>query len=152
MKLNRTTRLYLLALAAMLTACGQPAEEFHQGYVEGEWLYLSAPLAGYLDVLNVTRGARLNKGDKVFSLSSNHELHGLQEAEARALAAAERTRNLTNPRRPQEIAALEAQVRAAEAALQLSTTQLKQQEALAARSPNTAMLGVGLKTFRKTLD
>ncbi len=127
-------RLLWLTALLLLTSCHKPAGQFYQGYVEGEWVYLSAPLAGYLEKLNVARGEHPAKGATAFTLSADQEVHGLQEAQARANAAVERTRNLTNPRRPQEIAALEAQLQAAEAALKLSTSQVKQNEALAAQS------------------
>lgn len=127
-------RTLTLVTLLLLTACKPATTPFYQGYIEGEWLYLSAPLAGYLEKLNIARGAHPAKGTLAFTLSADQEQHGLQEAEARAQAAVERERNLTNPRRPQEIAALESQLQAAQAALQLSTSQVKQNEILAAKS------------------
>lgn len=124
----------LILFLSLLTACNKPADQFYQGYVEGEWVYLSAPLAGYLAKLDVARGEHAAQGTIAFTLSADQEIHGLREAEAKAAAAVERARNLSNPRRPQEIAALEAQLQSAEAALQLSTSQVKQHEALAARN------------------
>ena len=47
----RSVRLLAaLALAALLAGCGKAPElnSSFQGYVEGEYLYLSAPQAGYL--------------------------------------------------------------------------------------------------------
>lgn len=99
----------LLLLLLLLTACGKSPEPFFQGYVEGEWLYLSAPQGGYLEALNVARGDRPVKGSKAFTLSNDQN----------AAQSDSRT------------AALEAQLRAAESALKFATAQLKRQEELA---------------------
>jgi HlyD family secretion protein len=115
----------------LLAACSRPDPPVYQGYAEGEYLYLAAPIGGYLGTLDTVRGSRVKTGTPLFSLASEPEQHALEEATASEHAASERARNLSEPRRPSEVAALEAQLRAAEAALQLSTTQLRQQEALA---------------------
>lgn len=100
--------LFTLALS-LLSACNKPADIYYQGYVEGEWLYLSAPLGGYLEVLSVARGDHVTKGGSAFTLSG----------EQSATQDSSRT------------AALEAQLHAAESALSLATSQLKRQEELA---------------------
>lgn len=117
----------------LLAACSQEGSDPFQGYVEGEYLYLAAPSGGYLATLDAARGTRVKAGAAVFSLATDPDLQGLQEAEARADSAKAKLRNLNDPRRPTEIAALEAQVQAAEAVLRLSETQRVQQEALAAK-------------------
>lgn len=105
--------LLLLTLSLhLLTACNKPTEQSYQGYVEGEWLYLSAPLAGYLETLNVARGDRPAKGSKAFILSSDQ-------------------RFAQTPSHTNAPSALEAQLLAAKSALKLSTAQLKRQEELA---------------------
>lgn len=128
------SRLLAIAmLAALLAGCGEQQEGSYQGYVEGEYLYLAAPLAGYLDTLQVVRGSRVTQGTTVFAVAADPEQQGLREAEARELAAREKVRNLSEPHRRTEVAALEAQLRAAEAALRLSAKQQQQQQALAAQ-------------------
>jgi len=125
----------LLAALAVLTAgCSNAPDTSFAGYIEGEVLYLAAPLAGYLDTLPVMRGSRVTAGASVFSVEAVPEQQGLREAEARATGAREKVRNLSEPRRQSEIAALEAQLRAAQAALGLSGQQLQQQEALYAKA------------------
>jgi HlyD family secretion protein len=66
-------------------------------------------------------------------VAADPEQQSLREAEAHADAAREKLRNLSEPRRPPEVAAMEAQLRAAQTALQLSDKQLRQQESLAAQ-------------------
>jgi HlyD family secretion protein len=136
MKIVRPPGLRLLAMAAsatLLSGCGNGPDGSYQGYIEGEYLYLAAPLAGYLDTLQTARGSRVTEGAPVFSVAAEPEQDGLREAEAKAIAARENLRNLSEPRRPSEVAAMEAQMRVAEAALKLSETQLQQQKALAAK-------------------
>ena len=50
-------RLALAALALLLSGCGKAPDGSYAGYVEGEVIYLAAPLAGYLDTLPVMRGS-----------------------------------------------------------------------------------------------
>ena len=123
--------LLATALAALLAGCGKEEVVGYQGYIEGEYLYLAAPLAGYLETLPGKRGSRVAEGAAVFSIAAEPEQQGLLAAEARQAAANEKLRNLGQPRRVPEIAAMEAQLRAAQAALHLSERQMRQQEALA---------------------
>lgn len=120
--------------AWLLTACGQPADNTLQGYVEGEYLYMAAPQSGYLKTLDAGRGSRVMVGQPIFALDSQPDDQALAEAEARTESAREKLLNLQNPRRPSEIAALEANLRASEAHLRLTASQLDQQEALQRRN------------------
>jgi multidrug resistance efflux pump len=133
--LTRTLCLPTVAttlLAVLLAGCNPAPDRSYAGYIEGEWMYLAAPLGGYLDTLPVARGSRVAASAPVFSVEAVPEQQGLREAEARADSARQKVRNLSEPRRPSEVAAIEAQLRAAQAALALSTRQLEQAEALAA--------------------
>lgn len=123
--------LLAATLLALLSACDSNRPTVFQGYVEGEYLYLAAPQAGYLKSIDSPRGTRVTEGQAIFALAADPDSQNLAEAEARTASAREKLQNLNEPRRPPEIAALEAQVRAAEAALQLAQTQYHQQEALA---------------------
>lgn len=105
----------------------------YPGYVEGEYLYLASPQAGYLKSLDAPRGSRVTAAAPVFAVDADPDRQGLEEAEARTAAAQEKLGNLDAPRRASEVAATEAQLRAAEAALILSSSQLRQQQALAAK-------------------
>jgi len=114
----------------LLTGCGQPDSSSFQGYAEGEYVYLSAPQAGYLKALDTARGSRVAAGQPVFDVAADPDDQALAEAEARTGSANEKLKNLKEPRRPTEIAALEANLRAAEATLHLTTIQLAQQATL----------------------
>jgi HlyD family secretion protein len=123
----------LVILLASLPGCGQEApSDRYQGYVEGEYLYLASPQAGFLESLEAPRGMRVQAGQRLFSISPDPDLQALSQAEAQAISARERVKNLKAPRRAPEIAALEAQQNAAEAGLRLSEAQLSRQQRLAA--------------------
>ena len=126
------TCLFLFALPALLlqVACTPASSGQYEGYVEGEYLYLAAPEGGYLKTLDVLRGTRAASGQRLFAVASDPDDEALAEAQARAGSAKEKLENLKQPRRPPEIAALEANLRAAEAAVRLTSIQLQQQEAL----------------------
>jgi HlyD family secretion protein len=126
-------RIAAALAGALLAACGRGDAGSFQGYVEGEYLYLSAPQAGYLRSLDAARGSRVAQGQTVFVVSADPDDQALAEAEARTGSAREKLLNLQEPRRASEIAALEATLRATQASLQLAQTQLQQQEALYAR-------------------
>lgn len=131
MTLRTLSALLLGALVA--GACSAPPEPLWHGYVEGEFLYLAAPQAGYLARLEQPRGSRVAAGAPVFDIAADPDSQSLAAARARVEAAHARSTNLQAPRRAPEIAALEAQVRAAASALALSETRLAQQQALAGR-------------------
>ena len=124
-------RLAALLLAALLTACDQDATPAYQGYIEGEYLYLAAPQAGYLKSLEATRGSRVTVGQPLFAIASDPDAQALEQAEAQAGSAHEKVENLKEPRRAPEIAAFEANLRSAQAAQRLAQTRLAQQQALA---------------------
>ncbi|WP_194712955.1 HlyD family secretion protein [Noviherbaspirillum soli] len=121
------------ALAALLCACSESRQPFYQGYIEGEFLYLSAPQAGYLRSLDALRGSRVAPGQAAFALAGDPDAESLDEAQARVAAARERLANLAAPRRQPEIAALEANLRAAQASLSLAQSRLGRQQSLAER-------------------
>ena len=93
-------------LAALLAGCKPAPEHTYAGYIEGEWLYLAAPLGGYLDTLPVARGSRVAASAPVFSVEAQPEQQGLREAQARADSARQKAQNLREPRRPSEVAAI----------------------------------------------
>ncbi len=131
--MNGRTVAIALLIALPLAACTPEPEPVWHGYVEGEFLYLAAPQAGYLDKLARARGSRVAAGDRLFDIAADPDAQLLAAAQARTDAARSRSANLQQPRRGTEIAALEAQVRAARSALALAETRLTQQRALATK-------------------
>lgn len=108
--MNKMTGCLALSISLLsLTACNKASEQYFQGYVEGEWLYLSAPQSGYLETLNVSRGDHPARDSNAFTLSGEQN----------------------SPQASSQSAALEAQLHAAKAALKLATIQYKRQVELA---------------------
>lgn len=116
-----------------LAGCNKADNKSLQGYVEGEYLYLAAPSAGYLGTLDVERGQHVIAGARLFSIDADPELHGLREAEARVMSSLEKAQNLKEPRRAPEIAAMQAELKSAEASLKFSELQLQRQIKLAVK-------------------
>lgn len=122
-----------IACLTALTGCSDGDSQSYQGYVEGEYLYLAAPQAGYLQSLDTQRGYRASPGQTLFVLSHDPDYQALQQAQARAASARHKLDNLKQPRRQTEIAALQAQLQAAQAQQRLTQIQLEQHEKLLAK-------------------
>ena len=114
----------------LLVGCGQPKPEAYQGYVEGEYVLVAAPYGGALVTLNVARGQTVETGAPLFTLEQGNEVAGKQEAEQRMRAAQARFENLRTGQRTPEREALLAEARQAEAARDLSASDLKRLQEL----------------------
>ena len=64
-------RLAPIVLALLAVGCGKEVTTGYQGYVEGEYLYLAAPQAGYLKSLEAARGSRGRAGQACFAVASD---------------------------------------------------------------------------------
>jgi len=122
--------LVVLALCA-LAACQRRADVGWQGYLEGEFVYIAAPLAGRLEQLAVQRGARVAAAAPLFTLERVSELAAQREAGDRLRSAEARAADLKKGSRPTELAALEARLEQSRAATELSRRELERQAALA---------------------
>jgi HlyD family secretion protein len=111
--------LVALALVA-LTACARKHPSGYQGYLEGEFVYFSSPLAGQLEKLAVTKGTHVAAGTPLFNLEQGAELATLQETVGRLRQAQARLSDLRKGQRPSELAALEARLAQARAAAELA--------------------------------
>lgn len=119
-----------LPLALLLAGCGNESGNAWQGYVEGEYVMLASPYAGQLQKLLVRRGDQVEAGKPVFALEQEAELAARQEAEQRLRSAEAKLENLRIPRREPEIQALRAELRQAQAARELSASNLSREEGL----------------------
>lgn len=125
--------LLVIALGALLTGC-RPAEAPHfQGYVEGEAVLVAARQSGPLASVNVQRGDTVTAGTPLFRQDAAVDEAAVKQAGAQLAQARARLANLATGKRPPEIAAIEAQLREAEARQTLAAEQLARQEALVAK-------------------
>lgn len=116
----------------VLAGCGGENDASLQGYAEGEYVRVATPFAGSLIQLAAQRGAQVKAGDALYKLEQENEKAARLEAEQRLKSAEARLANLQKGRRPDEVAAVEAQLDQAQAAVKLSQSQLKRDEKLVA--------------------
>lgn len=126
MKNYSPAKTAVLALAALLLgACARREPSAYQGYLEGEFVYVAAPLAGQLERLAVTRGARVEAGAPLFALEQSAEVSSMRETAERLRSAQARVADLRKGLRPSELAALDARLAQARAAAELSALELQ---------------------------
>ena len=118
------------ATAVLLAGCSQNSIGSFQGYIEGEYVYVAAPLAGALTHLAVARGDAVKAGQLLFELERQSETAALAQAEKNLAQAQSQLDDLTKGKRPTEIASLTAQLARAQADLKLSAAQLARREQL----------------------
>lgn len=128
----RLPRFFVGVLAALciFTGCSHPAPDLVQGYIDGEFVYVSSPYAGTLKTLHVRQGAQVKAGDILFTLENVSERSAKDEADWRLKQARENLKDAQKGKRSSEIEAIEAQLKQAEAALSLSEKELNRQESL----------------------
>ncbi|MCB2018668.1 MAG: HlyD family efflux transporter periplasmic adaptor subunit, partial [Hydrogenophaga sp.] len=117
-------------LAALTVACSQPAATGWSGYAEGDYVYIASPIGGRLDKLAVRAGDQVKQGDALFALDAVAEEAAVSQAEAQAKASAAQAQNTTKGRRPDEIAALRAQLAQANAQAALAKSAFQRQKSL----------------------
>jgi HlyD family secretion protein len=118
--------LALLTFLLALAGCGRgPAPGVWQGYFEGEFIHVAAPLAGRLERLAVARGDRVAAGAPLFRLEQAAEAASHRESLGRLRQAEARLADLTKGQRPDELAAAAARVAQAAAAADLSARELE---------------------------
>lgn len=120
----------VLVVLCIFAGCSHPAPDLVQGYIDGEFVYVSSPYAGALKTLHVRQGAQVKAGDILFTLENVSEKSAKEEADWRLKQARENLKDAQKGKRSSEIEAIEAQLKQAEAALSLSEKELSRQESL----------------------
>ncbi len=132
--LSQCGRLSLgVLVAASLSACSQPTAPSWSGYVEGEYVYVAAPLAGELTTLAVRRGQDVVAGAALFALEAESERAAREQAAARLEAARATAANTDKGKRADEIAVTRAQLAQARAQAALAAAELVRQQQLVAQ-------------------
>lgn len=120
----------ILVASFILVGCDRPDANRVQGYVEGEFVYISSPYGGALTSLHVQRGDQVKAQDLLFTLDSEPELSTREEAQRLLLQARASLEDARKGKRPTEIESADAQLIQAKAALSLSEKELVRQEQL----------------------
>jgi HlyD family secretion protein len=125
--------LMAIPLVFALTACEEKTKNVWSGYVEGEYVYIAAPLAGKLDSIKVIAGQQVSKDAALFVLDAEVENAARDEATARLQSAKSQVRNTEKGRRSDEIAVSQAQLASAQAQAALARQELVRQQQLVAQ-------------------
>jgi HlyD family secretion protein len=119
-----------LLLVSLLAGCSRPPSNQFQGYIEGEFVYVGAPLAGTLEQRPVERGQSVKTGDLLFALECQAEKASLDEAAKKLAQSEAKLANLRKGRRPSEIASLEARLKQAQANVEFWNSEFTRKERL----------------------
>ena len=106
--------IILLGMLLFAAGCREAAQSELHGYVEGEFVYVSAQLPGTVNLL-VDKGVSVKQGEPLFSLESVAELTASDEAKRRLVQAQALLQDLRKGARPAELAALQAKLQEAKA-------------------------------------
>jgi HlyD family secretion protein len=128
--MNCLLRPFVVCLLLALAACSRPSASGFQGYLEGEFVYVAAPLAGRLDTLSVTKGSRIEAAAPLFTLEHAAEAAAAEQAAARVATARAQLADLRKGARPSELDALNARLAAARSAAELSRLDTERQASL----------------------
>ncbi len=139
----------VLSVACVLAACSRTPNDVLTGYAEAELIYVSAPIAGVIGKISVTRGATVKKGDELFVLDAEPEALQRAEAAARLAQAKSQSANLSKARRPAEIEAVEKQLTQARAAQAASQAAMKRNSELVTKGFASASM---LDDLRAAVD
>ena len=123
----------LLGVAWAVVGCSKAAEPAWSGYVEGDFVYVAAPLAGALAALPVPRGHSVARGALLFALEAESEREAREEAAARLASARAQAANIDKGKRGDEIAVTQAQLAQARAQDALARTELERRRQLVAQ-------------------
>lgn len=118
-----------LIFIASLLGCEKPSHRF-QGYVEGENIYLASPYSGKLIGMPIVRGQRVKKGDLLYRLDPKPQLYLQRQSIASVNQSFYLLADLIKPKRPPEIAAIEAQISQVNAQIALAALRVKRNSIL----------------------
>lgn len=114
----------------LLSACSPEADTGFPGYAEGEYVRLGVPLAGTLTRINFRTGDTAAAGAPAYVMEQGSETASRLEASSRMQRAEALLADLRKGARSDEVAAIAADLRGAEAALALSRANLERDRKL----------------------
>lgn len=138
--------------AMLLGACQKQEDGSYQGYVEGEYVYVSSPFAGELIELHVRRGDTVEAEAALFELDPNPQALEATQVEERMAEARARLDDLRTGSRPSELAAIEARLQSAQAGLQLAESDYERRRELYDAGHTDAVSDEELDRYRTDRD
>lgn len=141
----------ILASFLILTGCSKSTDQT-QGYIEGDFRYISAQVGGTLQKLAVHRGETVKKGQLLFQLNSNPQNYQLKQAQAQVGQSQAQLDDLLKGARTPEVDALIAKQEAAQASLTYATKDLSRQKFLRVKGYNSVdNLNLAEQNYRSAL-
>ncbi len=133
--MNLLRRSRAAALAALLLGAGCTNKNAHQdgiyqGYLDGRFLSVASPQEGQLKELKARRGDWVEAGATLFTLDPQPEQDQLREQEQKVQSAEAKLADLRKGLRDTELAALDAQLQADQAALSQAEAEWKRTQQL----------------------
>lgn len=122
--------LVLAVSAGLITGCSDRSSSAYQGYVEGEFVFVSSSEAGRLDRLHVSRGQLVPAGAPLFVLESGIETAAVRKGQQELNAAQSVLQDLKTGKRQQEVDVIREQHEQASAAAKKSADNLVRNETL----------------------
>jgi len=119
-----------LIFVHVVAGCGQKKNPFLQGYVEGEYVYVSSSLSGAVEKLYVQKGSHVNAGEPLFALENGAETALRRQTDQMLEEGRAHLNDLGKGKRPTEITSIEAQLNQNRAALALSEKEFLRQSNL----------------------
>lgn len=98
----------LIFLCLLIAGC-QKHDEFYQGYIDGDYTYLSSAVSGTLGKLAISRGNQVEKGQLIYVLDQQPESDQLKQAEFKFKQAEKTLDDIKKGQRPAEIESIKAQ-------------------------------------------
>jgi len=114
------TTITVALLVLSLTGCSDIPANLFQGYVEGEYVHVAAPIGGTLAELPIERGQQVTKDTQLFILERDFEKAAVNEATHGLQSAQDNLANLEKGQRPSEIASIQAKLKQAKASSALA--------------------------------
>ncbi|WP_027183518.1 HlyD family secretion protein [Desulfovibrio inopinatus] len=109
----------LVIAVVLITGCSPTESDALPGYIEGEFVRVASKLSGQLNVLSVTKGARIDSGVPLFTLEREFERQAVNQAKASVQEAVHTLHDMEKGSRPEELDQIRAEIKEIEARLKL---------------------------------
>lgn len=122
--------IFLCCISLALTACSKEKSQPLQGFIKGEFTIVSPFSAGFLKKVFVDDGDQVKQGQVLYILDPYPEIAQLKQAQGNLNAAQQTLQDLERGGRSTVLAAIEAQLKAAQANFRLAQAMLSRDRKL----------------------
>jgi HlyD family secretion protein len=139
-------------LIAWVSGCDQKSPDYLQGYVEGDYVFVTASAGGTLEKLMAHKGQTVAQGAALFELDPNPEALQIEEIDQRLHQAKSKLADIKKGGRPSELNAVEARLRKARASLAIAERDYQRRLNLFEAGHTDAIAEEELERFRAEVD